>query len=316
MADLPEFLEVEGSGHDIVMSEEEIGDKGKGKRKESGDESSAQEEGEFSLKTYANSLYNQAGTLVEEQEDEISLVKYNYLLSDRVACIIKEVLTEHPLPYELQQFQMVALHALGSGQNVILQAPTGAGKMIVAYLAILVLQKTMNIPEGVGVGCQPLSSIMEEKLKSPYISTGVISMKGGLKSSLSESGEEEDIFLSEPVDDFKSGHLKCLLGHAESWISRVAQDILDSLRDKGLIILIIVDEAHIPLSDHWDSFRPQLKLVPGQLRGRAVKGSPTLAMTAILTPQEVKELKESLGLRSITVVRKANSIQEHHKFIR
>ena len=64
MADEPEFLEVEGSGHDIVMSEEETGDKGK--RKESGDESSAQEEGEFSLKKYANSLYNQAGTLVEE----------------------------------------------------------------------------------------------------------------------------------------------------------------------------------------------------------------------------------------------------------
>ena len=66
MADKPEFLEMEGSGHDIVMSEEETGDKGKGKRKESGDESSAQEEGEFSLKKYANSLYNQAGTLVEE----------------------------------------------------------------------------------------------------------------------------------------------------------------------------------------------------------------------------------------------------------
>ena len=31
MADMPEFLEVEGSGHDhdIVMSEEEIGDKEK-----------------------------------------------------------------------------------------------------------------------------------------------------------------------------------------------------------------------------------------------------------------------------------------------
>ena len=42
----------------------------------------------------------------------------------------------------------------------------------------------------------------------------------------------------------------------------------------------------------------------------------TLAMTATLTPQEVKELKESLGLRSNTVVLKANPIQEHHKFIR
>ena len=41
MADKTEFLEMEWSGHDIVMSEKETGDKGKGKRKESGDESSA-----------------------------------------------------------------------------------------------------------------------------------------------------------------------------------------------------------------------------------------------------------------------------------
>ena len=302
-----EFLEVEGAGHDIVMREEETGDQEK---------AGAHEDEEFPLKNYTNSLYNTAGTLVEEQEDEISLVKYNHLLSDHVASIIKEVLGEYPLPYELQEFQLVALHALGSGHNVILQAPTGAGKMIVAYLGIRVLQKTMEIPEGVGIGCQPLSSIMEEKLRSPYIPTGVISIKGSLKSSLFESVEEEDVFLSEPFEDFKSGHLKLLLGHAESWISRVAQDILDSLRDKGLIILTIVDEAHIPLSDHWDSFRPQLKLVPGQLRGRAVKGAPTLAMTATLTPLEVNELKEVLGLRSNTVVLKANPIQEHHKFIR
>ena len=119
-----------------------------------------------------------------------------------------------------------------------------------------------------------------------------------------------------PVEDFKTGCLKLLLGHAESWMSRTAQDILDSLREKGLVILTIVDEAHIPLADHWDSFRPQLKLVPCQLRGRAVKGAPTLAMTATLTPAEVKELESSLGLRSNTVLLKANPIQEHHKFVR
>ena len=270
-----------------------------------------------SLKDYTSNLYKEAGGLVEEQEDEISLVRHYSLLSDKVEFIIKEVLAEHPLKFELQPFQLVSLHALGSGLNVILVAPTGAGKMIVAYLAILVLQKTMNVPEGVGIGCQPLSSIMEEKLKRPYIPTGVITMRGGLKSSMSEnSGEDDDIVLSGPVEDVKTGRLKCLLGHAESWVSNIAQEILDSLREKGLVILTIVDEAHIPLSDHWDSFRPQLKLVPGQLRGRAVKGSPTLAMTATLTPEEVKELETCLGLRSNTVLLKANPIQEHHKFVR
>jgi hypothetical protein len=334
MAENPEYLEEQDD--DIVMIGGKIGDGGEivdsdeGKvesdqeemvegrcgEEESCKENNSVDEVKSVLKDYANTLYYQAGDLVEEQEDEISLVRFSHLLSDKVALIINEVLAENPLPFQLQDFQLVALHALGSGQNVILVAPTGSGKMIVAYLAILVLQKALDVPEGVGVGCQPLSSIMEEKLKTPYISTGVISMKSDLKSSMSDSGEEDDLFLSDPVDDFKTGRVKCLIGHAESWVSRVAQDILDSLREKGLIILTFVDEAHIPLSDHWDSFRPQLKLVPGQLRGRAVRGSPTLAMTATLTPQEVKELEASLGLRSNTVTLKANPIQEHHKFIR
>ena len=280
---------------------------------DNGEKMAGEVEDKFVLKDYASKHYEQAGDLVDEQDDEISLIKYSYLLSNRIAIIINE---ENPLKFDLHDFQKVALHALGSGQNVILMAPTGAGKMIVTYLGILVLQKAMDVPEGVGIGCQPLSSIMEEKLKTPYIPTGVISMKGDVRSSLSDFGDEDDIFLSDPLDDFKNGRVKCLIGHAESWISRVAQDILDSLREKGLIILTFVDEAHIPLSDHWDSFRPQLKLVPGQLRGRAVRGAPTLAMTATLTPEEVKELELSLGLRSNTVLLKANPIQEHHKFIR
>ena len=63
--------------------------------------------------------------------------------------------------------------------------------MIINYLAILVLQKVFDIPTGVGIGCQPLTSIMEEKLNTSYISTGVISMKGDLKAV----DEEEDVLV-------------------------------------------------------------------------------------------------------------------------
>ena len=62
--------------------------------------------------------------------------------------------------------------------------------MVVVYLAILVLQK-VNSQSGVGVGTQPLNSIMQEKLKQPYISTGVISMRGDVQAS-SDCGEQED----------------------------------------------------------------------------------------------------------------------------
>ena len=262
----------------------------------------------------AQTLYESAGELVEEEEGQISLTRYSHLLNDNVASILEQVLVENPLPFELQDFQKLALHAIGNLQNVILITPTGSGKMVVSYLSILVLQKVLNVPCGVGVGTQPLSSIMEEKLKTPYIPTGTISMQGGLKSSI--ESEDEDVSLSASIEDFKNGNVKCLIGHAESWVSKTAGEILDSLQDKGLILFSFLDEAHVPLEGHWDSFRPQMKLVPGQLRGRAVRGAPCLAMTATLTQDEVLELQKSLGLRSNTVVLKANPIQKHHKYVR
>ena len=71
--------------------------------------------------------YSLAGELVPEDEDQISLQQYGHLLRDDVALIIKEVLEEHPIPFELKPFQLVALHALGSKKNVILISPTGSG---------------------------------------------------------------------------------------------------------------------------------------------------------------------------------------------
>ena len=265
------------------------------------------------LERYLDPLYKQAGDLVEEEEDQISLTRFSHLLNDDVAGIIEKVLAENPLPFPLQDFQKIALHAIGSLKNVILVSPTGSGKMIVNYLAILVLQKVMGKPAGVGVGCQPLSSIMAEKLKTKYISCGTVSMKGDLKA-----GEnEEDASLSASIEEFKSGSISVIIGHAESWVTPTAVEVLDSLQQKELILFSFLDEAHIPLSSHWDSFRPQMKSVPGMLRGRAVIGSPCLATTATLTPDEVNELQKCLGLRSTnTVVLEANPIQKHHKYVR
>ena len=61
---------------------------------------------------------------------------------------------------------------------MILISPTGSGKMVVAYLAILLLQKRLGIPEGVGLGTQPLSAIMNEKVKTKFLTAGSISMSG------------------------------------------------------------------------------------------------------------------------------------------
>ena len=128
---------------------------------------------------------------------------------------------------------------------------------------------------------------------------------------------KDDVTLSETSEKFKNGSIKCIFGHAESWVTDKATQILDSLQEKGLIVLSFLDEAHIPLYEHWNNFRPHLRRVPGQLRGRAVRGAPCLAMTATLTSAEIKELKNIMGFRdNNTVILQSNPIQEHHKYIR
>ena len=107
-------------------------------------------------KQLADALYEKAGDLIPEDPDQISIEKYNYLLKDSVHLIIQEVLTENPLPYKFQDFQLITLHCLGSLKNVVLVAPTGAGKMICSYYGILVLQKVFGVPKGVGLVTQPL----------------------------------------------------------------------------------------------------------------------------------------------------------------
>ena len=81
--------------------------------------------------------------------------------------------------------------------------------MILAYLAILVLEKVFQVENGVGLGSQPLSALMEEKIKTGLVTTGLISMKGELKLS-SEDGHNS---MSKPLESFKSGEVKCILGH-------------------------------------------------------------------------------------------------------
>ena len=56
--------------------------------------------------------------------------------------------------------------------------------MVVAYLAILLLQKQLGISEGVGLGTQPLSAIMNEKVRTKYLSAGSISMSGNIQCDI------------------------------------------------------------------------------------------------------------------------------------
>ena len=190
----------------------------------------------------ADDLYDKAGTLVPEDTCEITIEKYSYLLSDSVHLMIQEVLSEHPLPYKLQDFQLLTLHCLGSLKNVVLVAPTGCGKMLCSYYGILVLLKGFNICNGVGLLSQPLSALMEEKLKNPPM-TGEVKISKDAQTELS----------SEPSEQCKAGDVTLLIGHPESWATDTAVEILDTLKSEELVIGTFVDEFQMNLANHWGS---------------------------------------------------------------
>ena len=118
----------------------------------------------MAVSLYMKKIYEEVGSKSDaEPEGKLTIEKNLHLLRDEVAFLIEEVLEEHPLPYQLKDFQKFVLHQIGSLNNVILVSPTGSGKMVVIYLAIFVLQKVLGVSDGVGIGCQPLSLIMNEK---------------------------------------------------------------------------------------------------------------------------------------------------------
>ena len=198
----------------------------------------------------AQKNYDMAGKEVTEDEDEISLAIYSHLLSDEVHHYILEVLNEVCLPYKLSDFQLLSLHVLGSGNNLLLVSPAGSGKTSVIYLGTLLLRKIMNISEGVSVITEPLNMIMAEKLSTSFVPTGVISMTGELKTSLEE---RDGVKLSAPEENFLDGSLPCLFGHPESWLSEKGKELIKELHKRKRIILNVTDEMHSSLD--WVNIR-------------------------------------------------------------
>ena len=119
-------------------------------------------------------------------------------------------------------------------------------------LAALVLRKALGKKDGVALGTQPLSIIMEEKLRTSPVPTALLTMTGTLKR---KDTEFEVAQLSSPMEYVTVGQYVIVLGHAESWYNKVGQELLTALQKKGMIILIFVDEMHQGLDQFWNSIR-------------------------------------------------------------
>ena len=70
-------------------------------------------------KERADWLLDQAGELVDEDEEQLKVEKYKHLLSDKINIIIQEVLSENNIVFKLQDFQLLTLDCLGNLKKCI-----------------------------------------------------------------------------------------------------------------------------------------------------------------------------------------------------
>ena len=183
-------------------------------------------------KVRAKTNYKKAGEFIEEDKDQISMSKYEHLVKPANESIFNKVVSKLDLPYNLAEFQIISVHCLLQKKNVILVSPTGSGKMNVLYFGILGLREVSDNMKGVAIVTQPLSSIMNEKMKNSLVKTAVLTMAGKLKNS------EEDVELSCLEDDIFNGLYPVVIGHPESWGSKRGQHLLMEMKKRNMILLV------------------------------------------------------------------------------
>ena len=117
----------------------------------------------MAVSLYMKKIYEEVGSKSDaEPEGKLTIEKNLHLLRDEVAFLIEEVLEEHPLPYQLTDFQRspsdwVFKQCYSCEPSRIRQNGCDLP------CNICVAKKVLGVSDGVGIGCQPLSSIMNEK---------------------------------------------------------------------------------------------------------------------------------------------------------
>ena len=93
--------------------------------------------------------------------------------------MIKEAKDALGIQFDIDYFQLQALQALLKGDNVIVLAPCGSGKLLIFYMGVYILRKKLGMPNGVGVCLQPLNSILVEKTNTdPLLKTAFLTVAG------------------------------------------------------------------------------------------------------------------------------------------
>ena len=162
------------------------------------------------------------------------------------------------LPYEFNDVQLEALHAIGNGRDVFVNSPCGSGKINIFFAGVLLLRKVKNMPKGVGIILEPLVAISEEKRKkNPPLPVMFLDKKGNCK--VSENLNLSDDFAS----DVENGKIPCVFMSAEALLSSKGIQLMKRWRKN--LVLGTIDEGQLYTVEQWGSseFRVDMSRAPG-----------------------------------------------------
>ena len=161
----------------------------------------------------ANRLYSEAGREEAEVQNEIVVLPSPHMLTTSEEELIRKTARDMSVPFVLDNFQVQSLVALLNSRNVVLISPCGSGKLLVFQMAVKLLRKKSEIPNGLGICLQPLNNILFEKTNNnPPMKTAYLTITG-------DAVKSDNVHLSHSLDEILTGDIGCLLGHAESFLS-------------------------------------------------------------------------------------------------
>ena len=224
------------------------------------------------------------------------------------------MIEEADLAFSLSPFQRFCINALLNKINVVGILPTGSGKSLVFYLYSLALRKLprgfRGLQESVRLGglvivSMPLSMLIHAQITNPFCKVATLSMSAEVSGTaftavgnpnLAAGGAE---VTDRELANNNDYHLLFL--HPESGDHDRGRHLLRSLNQKDRIAALIVDEAHLGLSNHWESFRPGMLRKVMNLKAYLVTDAPAAVFSATLTESEVKSVKTAAARPMVVV---------------
>ena len=209
-------------------------------------------------KAKAHEIYQNSGKLIKSVKTPL-LVFPQQVLRKTIQDLIDEVKVDMKLPYNFNEVQLEALHAIGNGQDVFVNSPCGSGKMNIFFAGVLLLRKVKNMPKGVGIILEPLVAISEEnRKKNPPFPVMFLDRKGNCKIS------ENFNFSLDFAKEVEDGNIPFVFMSAEALLSGKGIQLLKRWRKN--LVMGAIDEGQLYTVDQWGSseFRVDMSRAPGQ----------------------------------------------------